>query len=92
MLKKEIKNLIQEWYWFNAGWCVQDEYTGGVHYTGKWYNWPQRVVSFVWIQWIAARVCTHFGHKWEKVTDDNYTTLYSVCSRCGVDTDITIYE
>ena len=79
--------LKEKWYWFNASWCVEDEADHGIHNTAAWYSWPDRILRFVWDEWISVKICKRFSHKWEEVEDHSF----SVCTRCGVDTEISGY-
>ena len=80
--------IRKRWFWFNAAWCVEDEYTKDIRNTGTIWNLPSRLIIFTWQQWIAHRVCKVIGHKWIKTPDCDY----SYCKRCADDTEITYYE
>jgi len=81
-MKQKKATLKRRWNWSNMSWCLQDEAEQGVQICTKW-NLSQRLVEFVWFEWLAEKVCKRFGHKWEKVEDQSY----SFCTRCGVDTE-----
>ena len=86
-MKKKLSwwtDLRNEFCVFNMYWTYND---GRTYRTTRWRNLLQRAALFIWDGYLAAIVCRYLGHKWEEVPEAGY----SVCTRCGVDTELDMY-